>query len=105
LHDLRVEILDILRAEINPWVDAYPIPAGISLPKFVEKVSGFPGFPWIDRSIIFKMLLFFMATPKESSKRRLITILLLLFIWREVVISVISMANQKCLNLEMKLIF
>jgi hypothetical protein len=49
LHNFRVEILDILRANINPWVDAYPIPAGFSLPKYVEKATGFPGFP-INRS-------------------------------------------------------
>lgn len=45
LRDFKGEILDILRADINPWVDAYPIPAGVSLPKFVEKATGFPGFP------------------------------------------------------------
>lgn len=49
LRNFRVEILDILRKDINPWVDAYPIPAGFSLPKFVEKATGFPGFP-MDRS-------------------------------------------------------
>jgi hypothetical protein len=49
LRDLRVELMDILREEINPWVDAYPIPAGISLPRFVERITGFPGFP-MDRS-------------------------------------------------------
>ncbi len=49
LGDFKGEILDLLRSEINPWVDAYPIPAGFSLPKFVEKLTGFPGFP-MDRS-------------------------------------------------------
>jgi hypothetical protein len=49
LHDFRKEILGILREDINPWVDAYPIPAGVSLPKYVEKLTGFPGFP-MDRS-------------------------------------------------------
>lgn len=49
LRNFKTEILDILRDDINPWVDAYPIPAGFSLPKFVEKMTGFPGFP-MDRS-------------------------------------------------------
>lgn len=49
LRNIKGEILDILRKDINPWVDAYPIPAGFSLPKFVEKATGFPGFP-MDRS-------------------------------------------------------
>jgi hypothetical protein len=49
LRNFKSEILDILRTDINPWVDAYPIPAGFSLPKYVEKVTGFPGFP-MDRS-------------------------------------------------------
>ena len=49
LREFKGEILDILRKDINPWVDAYPIPAGFSLPKFVEKLTGFPGFP-MDRS-------------------------------------------------------
>lgn len=46
---LKGELLDILRTEIDPWVDAYPIPAGFSLPAYVQKVVGFPGFP-ADRS-------------------------------------------------------
>ncbi|MES2526698.1 MAG: hypothetical protein V4598_06405 [Bdellovibrionota bacterium] len=49
LGDFRKETLDLLRTEINPWVDAYPIPAGISLPDIVSRVTGFPGFP-MDRS-------------------------------------------------------
>ena len=49
LRDFKREILDILRTEIDPWVDAYPIPAGFSLPKYVQKLTGFPGFP-MDRS-------------------------------------------------------
>ncbi len=49
LHKLRVEILDILRKDINPWVDAYPIPAGFSLPRPIEKITGLSGFP-MDRS-------------------------------------------------------
>lgn len=49
LRNFRGEILDLLRTEINPWVDAYPIPAGFSLPDFVSKLTGFPGFP-MDRS-------------------------------------------------------
>jgi hypothetical protein len=49
LHDFRKKLLNILRIEINPWVDANPIPAGLSLPDFVSKLTGFPGFP-MDRS-------------------------------------------------------
>lgn len=49
LRDFRRETLDLLRTEINPWVDAYPIPAGISLPDIVSRLTGFPGFP-MDRS-------------------------------------------------------
>ncbi len=49
LRDFRSEILDILRTEIDPWVDAYPIPAGFSLPKFAQKMTGLTGFP-MDRS-------------------------------------------------------
>jgi hypothetical protein len=49
LHDLRKKILDILRVEIKPYVDADPIPAGISLPDFLSKLTGLPGLP-MDRS-------------------------------------------------------
>ena len=49
LHDFRKNALDILRKEINPWVDANPIPAGFSLPDFVSRLTGMPGFP-MDRS-------------------------------------------------------
>jgi hypothetical protein len=49
LNNLRSDILNVLRTEINPWVDAYPIPAGISLPLPFEKLTGLPGFP-MDRS-------------------------------------------------------
>tara|TARA_R110000868_G_scaffold117600_11_gene312345 strand:- start:6254 stop:7312 length:1059 start_codon:yes stop_codon:yes gene_type:complete len=48
-RDLRKGILKLLRDEINPWVDAYPIPAGISFPKYLERITGLPGFP-MDRS-------------------------------------------------------
>lgn len=49
LGDFRKEILKLLRNEINPWVDAYPIPAGLSLPKYIEKITSIPGLP-MDRS-------------------------------------------------------
>lgn len=49
LRNFKIEIRDILRKDINPWVDAYPIPAGFSLPKYIEKLTGVPGFP-MDRS-------------------------------------------------------
>lgn len=68
LHKFRVEILDILRTDINPWVDAYPIPAGFSLPKYVEKVTGFPGFP-MDRSEYYLQNAFILyGNPKMELK-------------------------------------
>jgi hypothetical protein len=68
LHDFRVEILGVLRSEINPWVDAYPIPAGFSLPKYVEKATGFPGFP-MDRSEYYLQNAFILyGNPKRELK-------------------------------------
>lgn len=68
LHNFRVEILDILRADINPWVDAYPIPAGFSLPKYVEKATGFPGFP-MDRSEYYLQNAFILyGNPERELK-------------------------------------
>ncbi|MBY0416097.1 MAG: hypothetical protein K2Q18_18135 [Bdellovibrionales bacterium] len=64
LRNFRVEILDILRQDINPWVDAYPIPAGFSLPKFVEKATGFPGFP-MDRSEYYLQNAFILYGNRE----------------------------------------
>ncbi len=49
LRSFRKDILRLLRTEINPYVDAHPIPAGISLPNFVSKYTGVPGLP-MDRS-------------------------------------------------------
>lgn len=49
LRGLRKDVLKLLRTEINPYVDAYPIPAGISLPDFVSRFTGLPGLP-MDRS-------------------------------------------------------
>ena len=49
LRGFRRDILKLLRTEINPYVDAHPIPAGISLPNFVSKITGIPGLP-MDRS-------------------------------------------------------
>ena len=64
LRDFRGEILDLLRTEINPWVDAYPIPAGFSLPDFVSKLTGFPGFP-MDRSEYYMQNAFILyGNPK-----------------------------------------
>jgi hypothetical protein len=68
LHNLRVEILDILRSEINPWVDAYPIPAGFSLPSYVEKITGLSGFP-IDRSEYYLQNAFILyGNPERELK-------------------------------------
>lgn len=49
LRGIRKDVLRLLRTEINPWVDANPIPAGISLPDFVSRITGIPGLP-MDRS-------------------------------------------------------
>ncbi len=49
LRKLRKGIKKILREDIDPYVDAHPIPAGFSLPKLVDKTIGLPGFP-MDRS-------------------------------------------------------
>lgn len=66
LRDLRVEILNILRKKINPWVDAYPIPAGFSLPRLVQKVTGLPGFP-MDRSEYYLQNAFILyGNPKKE---------------------------------------
>ncbi len=46
---LRKNVMRILREEIDQWVDAYPIPAGISFPRYLERITGIPGFP-MDRS-------------------------------------------------------
>ncbi|MBC7713952.1 MAG: hypothetical protein H7177_11475 [Rhizobacter sp.] len=68
LKDFRGEILDLLRTDINPWVDAYPIPAGISLPRYVEKLTGFPGFP-MDRSEYYLQNAFILfGNPKLELK-------------------------------------
>lgn len=64
LHDFRVEVLDLLRKDINPWVDAYPIPAGISMPGIVSKITGLPGFP-MDRSEYYMQNAFILyGNPK-----------------------------------------
>lgn len=49
LREFRKKLLTILRKEINPWVDANPIPAGVSFPDFISRITGLPGFP-MDRS-------------------------------------------------------
>lgn len=49
LRQFRKKILNVLRTEINPYVDAHPIPAGISLPDFISKHTGIAGVP-MDRS-------------------------------------------------------
>lgn len=66
LRNFRSEILDILRTDIDPWVDAYPIPAGFSLPKYVQKATGFPGFP-IDRSEYYLQNAFILYGNPELS--------------------------------------
>lgn len=66
LNELRKGILNILRKDIDPWVDAYPIPAGISFPKPFEKLTGLPGFP-MDRSEYYMQNAFILyGNPKRE---------------------------------------
>lgn len=68
LNNLRSDILNVLRTEINPWVDAYPIPAGISLPLPFEKLTGLPGFP-MDRSEYYMQNAFILyGNPQRELK-------------------------------------
>ena len=68
LNDFRKEIQSILRTEINPWVDAYPIPAGFSLPKPLEAITGLSGFP-MDRSEYYLQNAFILfGNPKMELK-------------------------------------
>lgn len=67
-RELRKEILKVLRDEINPWVDAYPIPAGISFPRYLERITGLPGFP-MDRSEYYLQNAFILyGNPKLELK-------------------------------------
>lgn len=67
-RDLRKGILKTLRKEINPWVDAYPIPAGISFPSYIERITGLPGFP-MDRSEYYLQNAFILyGNPKMELK-------------------------------------
>lgn len=68
LHDFRVEILDILRSEINPWVDAYPIPAGFELPKVLEKITGLPGFPMSRSEYYLQNAFILYGNPQRELK-------------------------------------
>jgi len=68
LHDFRRGIQEILRTEINPWVDAYPIPAGFSMPNFLNKITGVSGFP-MDRSEYYLQNAFILyGNPKMELK-------------------------------------
>lgn len=68
LRKLKREVLSILREDIKPYVNAHPIPAGFSLPKVIEKITGLPGFPasrseyWIQNAFIL------YANPKLELK-------------------------------------
>ncbi len=67
-RDLRKGILKHLREDINPWVDAYPIPAGISFPRYLERITGLPGFP-MDRSEYYLQNAFILyGNPKLELK-------------------------------------
>jgi hypothetical protein len=66
--DFKKEIQKILRSEINPWVDAHPIPAGISFPRYIERITGMPGFP-MDRSEYYLQNAFMLyGNPKLELK-------------------------------------
>jgi hypothetical protein len=68
LHDFRKGILELLRTEINPWVDAYPIPAGFSTPNFINKLTHVSGFP-MDRSEYYLQNAFILyGNPKMELK-------------------------------------
>lgn len=68
LRKLKKEVQSVLREEITPYVNAHPIPAGFSLPKVIEKITGIPGFPasrseyWIQNAFIL------YANPKLELK-------------------------------------
>lgn len=67
-NQLRRGILKVLREEIDPWVDAYPIPAGISFPRYLERITGLPGFP-MDRSEYYLQNAFILyGNPKLELK-------------------------------------
>jgi hypothetical protein len=67
-RDFKKEIFKILRDEINPWVDAHPIPAGIGLPRYIERITGMPGFP-MDRSEYYLQNAFMLyGNPKLELK-------------------------------------
>ncbi len=69
LRSLRRGIKRVLREEINPYVDAHPIPAGFSLPKFVDQAIGLPGFP-IDLSEYWMQNAFILyGNPKLELSR------------------------------------
>ena len=68
MHDLREEILAILQADINPWVDAYPIPAGLSLPIFMQKITGLPGFPMSRAEYYLQNAFILYGNPQRELK-------------------------------------
>lgn len=68
LRDFKTGILNILRKDIDPWVDAYPIPAGFSLPRPIQRITGLPGFP-MDRSEYYLQNAFILyGNPKMELK-------------------------------------
>lgn len=68
LRQFRKEILELLRTKVDPWVDAHPIPAGIPLPKAIQKITGLPGFP-MDRSEYYLQNAFILfGNPKLELK-------------------------------------
>lgn len=68
LHDFRGEIQDVLRSQIKPWVDAYPIPAGFSLPKSIEKLTGLSGFPMARAEYYLQNAFILYGNPNRELK-------------------------------------
>lgn len=68
LRKIRQDVLKHLQEDINPWVDAYPIPAGFSLPRYLERITGLPGFP-MDRSEYYMQNAFILfGNPRMELK-------------------------------------
>ncbi|OUR97415.1 hypothetical protein A9Q84_13905 [Halobacteriovorax marinus] len=67
-RDFKKEIQKILRNEINPWVNALPIAAGISLPRYIERITGMPGFPMSRSEYYLQNAFMLYGNPKLELK-------------------------------------
>ncbi len=68
LTDFRHEIYEILRNDIEPWVDAYPIPAGFTLPKWAQRFTGLPGIPMARSEYYLQNAFILYGNPKRELK-------------------------------------